>query len=392
MKNLKPSCIFFIQKCVLSCSFFVSRLLTKSTEKKGVVVGIEEIASLLHQMGGALNEAKTVCVSDHRFYTAVYDYPLHKWFKKSILIHRLRFFILPALLGYLASKHRTFIYISGSGYLLRQFDGREFEFKWLRERGCHVICYFTGSDIRSFKMEKELSIALDRDLVTTYQQIVTPYLASSKGEDIRHMLAQSAEKYASAIFKTKVDQIAPISRECYPFKYFTPDSEVHFYPEKFVENKRIKIVHAPSSPFIKGTPIVRAAIKKLKEEGFLFEYVELINTPNLVVKETLKSAHIVLNQFYGLGIGQFGIEAMMNNAVMMCSADSTIETSLEAGASKAWVVTPYWQVYDILKKHLLMPISELKYIADSGTSWVKMHHTYSVSAAYVEKVIEQLDE
>ena len=110
--------------------------------------------------------------------------------------------------------------------------------------------------------------------------------------------------------------------------------------KKFDEIVRPVLVHAPSSPIIKGTQLVRAAVALLREEGFDFEYVELTGVPHEEVASQLQRAHIVLNQFFAYVPGMFGIEAMAAGAVVLQSADESLESDLPAGSNAAWVVTP----------------------------------------------------
>ena len=168
------------------------------------------------------------------------------------------------------------------------------------------------------------------------------------------------------------------------------NNKVNYFPEKWLKPEKLVVVHAPSSPIIKGTPLVRAAIKKLQLEGYDFEYVELIGVPNVVVLNELKRAHIILNEFYAFVPGVFGIEAMSNNAVLLCSADRRIEPTLFEGANEAWVVTPYWLIYDKLKEVLDSPIDQLKRQADEGTLWARKYCTYSFSREYLNSVISEI--
>ncbi len=134
---------------------------------------------------------------------------------------------------------------------------------------------------------------------------------------------------------------------------------------------KIKILHAPSNPLIKGTPLVRAAIKKLETEGYDFEYIELMNKPNKEVLLMLEKSDIVLNQFYATMPGVFGIEAMAKyNAVLM----SVDYENLPHGSEGAWMRTKYWELYDNLK-YLLDNTSKIKEYADAGYEFVKNNYT-----------------
>jgi hypothetical protein len=206
-------------------------------------------------------------------------------------------------------------------------------------------------------------------------------------EVFRMKLAASADDYADHIFNAPVDQISYLRREVHPFIYFYPDSGFKRNDDKFAEIVRVKVVHGPSSPLIKGTPLVRAAIKKLQMEGYDFEYKELIGVSNLVMLEALVDAHVVLNEFYAFVPGLFGVEAMASHCALMTSADDRIETVLPCGANDAWMVTEYWNIYDNLKQ-LLNNHALIKQYADAGFKWASDHCSYQKSADRLKALLD----
>ena len=151
--------------------------------------------------------------------------------------------------------------------------------------------------------------------------------------------------------------------------------------------KKIKIFHGPSSPIIKGTPLVRAAIKKLRLEGYNFDYDELSGVPHEEILEKLTTSHIVLNQFYAQVPGVFGVEAMANGCLLLTSADPNVEPSLPIGAEKAWVVTGYWNIYDRLKAVLDMPLEDLQRQAEAGYEWTFSNYSATESARHFKSII-----
>ncbi|RNF48801.1 hypothetical protein EBI00_13875 [Marinomonas hwangdonensis] len=378
--------IFFVQKLLFNISLCFFRVFSWK-EKNGIIVGVEEIASILYSLGSALEGSKTVNLCKNLYYNENYDYYVGKYRYSKVF----RYLISPILFGYLINKFKVFIYISGNGFLIPHIDGREYEFKKLKQNDCKIICYFTGSDIRSFKLLNEFGKKHGMDVITTFQPISHRGIDSKEKENVRFMLGQAADNYASAIFNPSTDQMAYISRSCYPFLYFADEKKIKYFPNKFKQERKV-VLHAPSSPIIKGTPLVRSAVKQLKEEGYNFDYIELIGVSNEVVMEQLAKAHIVLNEFYALVPGVFGVEAMMNNAALLTSANMELETSLFVGANDAWVVTPYWLVYKNLKAALDAPMEILKDQADAGTRWVEQYCTYSFSAKYLNKVLEEIDD
>jgi hypothetical protein len=59
-----------------------------------------------------------------------------------------------------------------------------------------------------------------------------------------------------------------------------------------------RIVHAPTSPASKGTPIIRAAIEELRAGGYTIDYRELVGRPNREVLQAISRAHVVVDQVY----------------------------------------------------------------------------------------------
>jgi hypothetical protein len=71
----------------------------------------------------------------------------------------------------------------------------------------------------------------------------------------------------------------------------------------------IRIIHAPSRPQAKGTPVVREIIARLSKE-YDITYIELINKTNAEVLETLASCDLVVDEVYSdLPMGALGMEA-----------------------------------------------------------------------------------
>lgn len=343
-----------------------------------VVVGVEEVASLLHHFGEALPASVTVCLRKPPYYDYAYDHDL-TWSRLG------RLALGPLLLGWLALRHEVFIYIGGEGFLAGG-DGREHEFQFLRSRGRRIVCVFTGSEIRSQKLMDEYGRLHGRDVVTTYQKVSAPGIDSPQQEDRRRLLAAAADRHAHAIVNPPVDQVSYLTSPTHPFLYFVDDEQVRLRPEKWSNVARLVLLHAPSSPLIKGTPLVRAAVTALREEGYEFDYVELIGVPHARVMDELSRAHIVLNEFYSLVPGVFGVEAMAANAVLVTSADPAAEPSLPDGSAEAWVVTPAWRVLDRLRVLLDHP-EALRQQADRGTEWVAAHATASASAKILRALI-----
>lgn len=60
----------------------------------------------------------------------------------------------------------------------------------------------------------------------------------------------------------------------------------------------VRILHCPTHPEAKGTPLIRQVIENLRSRGFNLELIEVIGQPNSVVMEEMKRCDIVIDQLY----------------------------------------------------------------------------------------------
>ena len=379
MSNIIIKLVSFPQFLILIVVYHILKLVAQ--KQKGCVIGVTEVAKMIYQYGHLFKDSKTVCLDSNPFYSLKYHYSIVKTQGPSgYLLYGLKRFVYgPFLLAYLACKYEVFIYFWSSGFLL----DREYEFQFLKRKNKKIITIFVGSDIRSPGKLREKLNELEYDGFLDY---VDAYI--SKGyEEKKKRIAALSDKYAVLCFSCSIDQASYLASKQYFFTYAYDIKDFNRNDDKFDKNQAIKILHAPSNPFVKGTPLVRAAVKKLKLEGYSFEYKELIGVANTKVLEELGSCHIVLNQFYAFAPGMFGVESLANHTAVLMSADPDIETGLPQDAKGAWMITKYWQVYDNLKFLLDNP-EEIKKYADTGYDFALNHYTYEKAYEYLHQVFK----
>lgn len=330
----------------------------------------------------------SVVLSTKSYYAFDYDWKLPVR-RPSVWAELLAGLMGPLLLGRLLCQAEGFIFLGELGFLTMARDSRSFEFDFIKAHGGKIVCYFVGTDIRSPMLLREKE--KETGLISLGTQLVTldPKFGSEMHERSRRELARVAEEFADAIFSYSVDQLSYLKSPTIPVTYFFPDEDFVFNEEKFENPKRIVVVHAPSSPEIKGTALVRTAIQNLKSAGYDFEYVELIGVDNESVRRTLASAHIVLNQFYAYVPGVFGIEALASNCVVLMSADERVEPDLPKGSNLAWIVTTYEQVEENLKRVLDHP-SQMAGQAKRGQNWALENVSFSKAGPRFREELDRL--
>jgi hypothetical protein len=62
--------------------------------------------------------------------------------------------------------------------------------------------------------------------------------------------------------------------------------------------RAIRVLHSPSHPAAKGSAAILMAIDRLRDKGYLIDYVEIINRPNEEVLAELQCCDFVIDQLY----------------------------------------------------------------------------------------------
>ena len=380
--------LFALQVSLLNVTFTLVSLASK--RKPNIwVVGVHEIASNIADIAAVIPNSFSVCLETHRFYDAEYSFAFDKQVPRR-LGSVLGAVVGPVLLGLLAKRASGIIYVGASGFMRGAPDHRNYEFSWLRSRGLDIICYFTGDDIRSPMMMKNFEMETGLRTLGGRVYDLKPEARTTDYEYSKRRLAEVSEKYSSLIFNARVDQMSYLNSNTEPFLYFYPDEEFHLITEKFDSRELWRVVHAPSNPFLKGTELVREAITELRKEGLNFEYIELQGVSNSAVIAELQQAQIVLNEFFALTPGRFGLEALSNTCALLTSADEKWEPDLPSGSNLAWVPTKHTEIVDNLRFMLKNPDMAKKQ-AIRGYKWAKKNASASKSGSQLRQKIREVE-
>lgn len=365
----------WLQYVLLLSSYYFYRMVAgrKKKDTQGMVIGVDEVANMLDGLSLIFPHATMVCLSGHPFYARKYAYGPYHILSRVILA--------PLILGKLANKNEVFVYIWWKGFLLN----RTLELGFLKRRKKKIVLIFCGSEIRSVELTKKYYKKINED---TYLNYLTEEETGKEVEKIR--IAREADDYATVIFNWEIDQISYIKKKTYPWPYVIDVKEVNYCFNKFSDKGDIVVLHVPGHYVIKGTPLVRAAIKKLKNEGYIFEYRELHKVSHDVVLQNLADSHIVLSEFYAEVPGVFGVEAMATGNAVLVSADQEIVSSLGKVDREAWVTTRYWQIYDHLKSLLDRP-EQIEQYAKAGRLYVENNFSIEKSRRKYMSILKEND-
>ncbi|UCG08669.1 MAG: glycosyltransferase, partial [Desulfobacterales bacterium] len=98
------------------------------------------------------------------------------------------------------------------------------------------------------------------------------------------------------------------------------------------ESAKLRILHAPNHPMIKGTDALVAAIELLKSEGLDLELILLRGVPNDEIRRAMQDVDLVADQFVIGWYAMFAIEAMaMGKPVLCYLRKDLVELYVKAG-------------------------------------------------------------
>ena len=383
---------FTIQKILLGFSYQINKVIAISVKRSSYnsinwVLGTQEVASILKNLSSHLDSSVTVKLSDNHFYQNSYDFTIPKPHSKFLKIV-VKLFYGPCLLGYLTVHADKFVFVGERGFLINSVDERKYEFAFLKSKKKTIITILTGTDIRSPKKMKFQFLESKEENFGNYQFGHFTAEEFDTFDEMQRERAEIIDNYSDFIFQSEYDQASYLTKQHYPNWFFLSPEIFNSDSSKFKNLETPIILHAPSNPFIKGTQIVRSTIKRLELEGYIFDYVELINERHEVVLNQLSRAHIVINELFGFVPGYFAMEAMAKTCVVVTRADETYEQDLPEGSNSAWVVTPPYMLYDNVKQ-LLESKTTWEDQAVRGHNWARKYAYAPTSAQRMSYIVER---
>lgn len=389
MNRLLPL-VFAGQKVLLIASYWYHRFFMPRAKKRSVdwVVGPDELASMVYQIARSLPGSFSVSFTQDNAYEFEYDYGYRQ--QSSPRARALTKLVTgPLLLGRMLNQAKGMLYVGAGGFLIDSFDQRDFEFRYLKNKGTKLANYWCGSEIRSTRKMHELERETGLPNVSTYIGVLYPFFETELHERIQRERAEVADRYADVMFDLPVDQTSYLTGYREPFLYFMPNERFIDNSRKFDDLSHIVVTHATTSPVIRGTPLVRAAVARLKREGYDFEYLELIGVSNDKLLAEIARSHIALVQFYASTPTVFGIEAMAAQCAVLGSSDATIETVLPPGFNDAIMVTKHWEVYDNLKSLLEHP-ERIEPLAQAGQKLVRNYASAPNAGSMLKGILDSV--
>lgn len=166
----------------------------------------------------------------------------------------------------------------------------------LKQSGKKMFMHYWGSDIRCLSEARKLNKYVK---VKSENEEVIKRRLNDVSQYIDHCIVGDAELYEYA--KNYFKQVS-IVRTAIDLQKYMP-------VEPKQSNQKLLIVHAPTSPEIKGSPYILQAVEKLKSK-YDFEFQLIQNMPHEEAKTYYRKADIIIDQILIGSYGLLAVEAM----------------------------------------------------------------------------------
>jgi glycosyltransferase involved in cell wall biosynthesis len=156
------------------------------------------------------------------------------------------------------------------------------------------------------------------------------------------------------------------------------------------EGGPLRIFHAPNHRSIKGTDYLVKAVEELKAEGVDLELAMLQKVPNEQVREAIRTADLIADQFVVGWYAMFALEAMSSGKPVLCYLRSdlvelyTAEGLIERDEIPL-INCDIFTVKDTIR-HFAEHREELPGIGRRGVDFVRKHHSLEAVGAVFDRI------
>ncbi|HEU4883209.1 MAG TPA: hypothetical protein VFT45_13205 [Longimicrobium sp.] len=193
------------------------------------------------------------------------------------------------LLAWAATRFDTFVFGFGT-----TFTGRpQWELPLLRALGKRVVCVFHGSDARPPYLDGAV-------MATGGGRTIADCVRASR--TVRSLVAH-VDAHAHAVVNNPLSghfhQRPCVSWYALGLSSLPADArKAAAAGEERPAGAPVRVLHSPSHPEAKGTPLIRGAVENLRARGLAIELVELLGRPNAEVVAELERCDFVVDQAY----------------------------------------------------------------------------------------------
>jgi glycosyltransferase involved in cell wall biosynthesis len=162
----------------------------------------------------------------------------------------------------------------------------------------------------------------------------------------------------------------------------------------YEECAKLRILHAPNHPMIKGTDALIAAIELLKNEGLELELILLRGVPNAEIRKAMEDADLIADQFVIGCYGLFAIEAMAMGKPVLCYlrkdlVELFVKANVVAEEEIPFINTDLREIAAKIR-WAYCNREELREIGKKGREFVQKHHSTDRVGRLFAEILNEL--
>jgi len=199
---------------------------------------------------------------------------------------------------------------------------------------------------------------------------------SSSSDEARRKHVKFMCKYSSNVFALNPDlmHILPANTVFLPYSHISLSVWTPSYSQ--MDDRPLRICHAPSDRKIKGTQFIIEAIESLRAKGYLFELVLVEGVSNDDAKALYQTADVFIDQLFCGWYGGVAVEAMALGKPVICylREDDLKFIPSEMRSEIPIINATSDSIEDVLRHVLEMPRFTLYQIALRSRLYVEKWH------------------
>ncbi|GIQ68489.1 glycosyltransferase family 4 protein [Xylanibacillus composti] len=311
---------------------------------------------------------KGISATSCHFYGNSYE------FKPDVCLHLERY----------AAKQRPAIAQRYMNKVLDRYDIFHFHFsstflpdnsdlKLLTSMGKKVIIHHRGSEVRRLSIAKKLN---------PYARVKPRWT----DERILADLKRISESASHAIIPYY--ELLPYIKPFYKYIHFLPNAvDLNAIQPAYPSGTGpVRIVHAPTNQYVKGTEFIEAAIAQLKREGLDFQFTLIQKMPHDKAKAAYQQADLVIDQLHIGDYGMVSIEAMAMGKAVVCY----MRKDLIPKYPGLPIVSANPDTLTDTLRHLLRKPHLLRKLGKQGRAYAQQHHNLITAADKLIRIYRKL--
>jgi len=213
----------------------------------------------------------------------------------------------------------------------------------------------------------------------------SPESDALKREQIKLLTNRASKIYA---LNPDLLHVLPPGSEFLPYSHISLSDWTPVYTQ--MEERPLRIGHAPTHRGVKGSDLIMDAVQNLKQEGLQFEFVLIEGISNQEAKEIYTTIDVLIDQLYAGWYGGVAVEAMaLGKPVLAYIREKDLDFLPQQMRDELPVINVTPDTIESKLRHILnMPRYELLQLAQRSRSYVEHWHDPITIAQRVKADIE----